>query len=323
MSETILPTGYFTHDLTQLANPIEGAPENPERLNSIELMMMAMGWGDQLKQHYAHEAKVEWVALAHDRAYIDDLALASAGNTEALRRWQEVDTPVGPLSYRAALKSVGAVLEAIDAVMSRELQNAFCAVRPPGHHASRASGGGFCYFNNVAIGALYAQQRWGLTRIAVLDYDVHHGDGTEDILGNRPGFQYYSLFQWPLYPSRLKDETPGNVIRTPLEVGSGGEKLREVVEHVWLPGLEAFHPELVILSSGFDAHSEDGMAQLKVDESDFAYLTRRVMDAAEVCCQGRIVSVLEGGYSLRSLSRSVVSHVGTLMQRTPSAKESA
>lgn len=317
-----LPTGYFTHDLTSLANPIEDAPENPDRLASIELMLMAMGFGDQLRRYEVHEAPVSVVDPAHDPAYVQRLALASAGNVEAMAAWQAVDTPVGPLSYRAALKSAGAVIEAVDAVMKHEIANAFCAVRPPGHHAGRASGGGFCYFNNTAIGALYAQTRWNLDRIAVLDFDVHHGDGTEEILGNNPHFQYYSLFQWPLYPSRLKDEVPSNVVRTPLAAGAGGEKLREVIETIWLPGLERFRPQLILLSSGFDAHVEETMAQLKMEESDFAYLTRRLMDAAEVLCEGRLVSVLEGGYSLRSLSRSVMSHIATLVhQRTEETGE--
>ncbi len=306
-------TGYFTHDLAALSNPIENAPENPDRLSSIELMMMAMGMREHLKHYSAREASMETVCLAHDRDYVERLALASAGNEEAIRAWSEADTPVTPLSYRAALKSVGAVVSAVDAVMRGEVSNAFCAVRPPGHHAGRRSGGGFCYFNNAAVGALYAQKNWGLSRIAVLDFDVHHGDGTEDILGGNPAFRYFSLFQWPLYPSRLPESTPENVTRTPLPAGSGGRELRQTIETVWLPGLERFSPELIILSSGFDAHLEDAMAQLKVDESDFAYITRRLMDAAEVCCGGRLVSVLEGGYNLRALSRSVVSHIATLM----------
>lgn len=309
------PTGYFTHDLTPLINPIENAPENPERLASIELALMAMGYGEQLKRVDVPEADVRWVRLAHAAQYIDQLALASAGNLEALSHWKSMDTPVAALSYRAALKSVNAVLQAIDQVLAGTIANAFCGVRPPGHHAGRASGGGFCYFNNVAIGALYAAEHHGLERVAVLDFDVHHGDGTEEILGGKPGFQYYSIFQWPLYPSRLARDVPANVVRSPLSPGATGADFRRIVEEVWLPGLEAFAPQLILLSAGFDAHTEELVAQLKVDESDYAYLTRRVMDAAEVCCEGRLVSVLEGGYSLRSLSRSVVSHVTTLLRR--------
>ena len=310
-----LATGYFTHDLTSLTNPIKDAPETPDRLASIELMLMAMGFGDQLRRYEVHEAPLPVVHLAHDPSYVQSLALASAGHVEALAKWQAVDTPVGPLSYRAALKSVGAVIEAIDAVMKREIVNALCAVRPPGHHAGRRSGGGFCYFNNTAIGALYAHKRWNLERVAVLDFDVHHGDGTEEILGSNPHFQFYSLFQWPLYPNRLTEVVPSNVIRVPLEAGAGGEKLREVVETVWLPGVEAFKPQLILLSAGFDGHVEEAMAQLKMEESDFAYMTGRLMDAAEVLCDGKLVSVLEGGYSLRSLSRSVMSHIATLVNQ--------
>ncbi len=306
-------TGYFTHDLTLLANPIEDAPENPDRLGAIELMLMAMGLGGKLRRYEAHEAPVEIVALAHDEAYIRELAQASAGKVEAIEALKKVDTPVGSLSYRAALKSVGAVVAAVDAVMHGELTNAFCAVRPPGHHAGRRSGGGFCYFNNTAVGALYAQKRWGLKRVAVLDFDVHHGDGTEEILADNPAFRYYSLFQWPLYPSRLAERVPSNVVRTPLPAGAGGKELRRTLEAVWLPGLESFKPELILLSAGFDAHAEETMAQLKMDENDFAYLTRRLLDAAEACCSGRLVSVLEGGYSLRCLSRSVMTHLATLV----------
>lgn len=216
---------------------------------------------------------------------------------------------------------MGAVVSAVDAVKEGKVRNAFCAVRPPGHHAGPARAGGFCYFNNVAIGALYAQLR-GFPRVAVLDFDAHHGDGTEEILAGRENLHFWSLFQWPLYPDRRMTPVPANVTQSPLAAGADGNDLKTLLEEVWIPELRSFRPDFMLLSAGFDAHNEEHMAQLKFAEMDFAYLTRRLTEEAEDLCEGRLVSVLEGGYSIRSLARSVLAHLQTLV-RTALERNSA
>ena len=203
---------------------------------------------------------------------------------------------------------------AVDAIYGRSVKNAFCAVRPPGHHASRSRASGFCYLNNAAIGALWAQKRWRAERVMVLDFDAHHGDGTEEILADRPGVRFLSLFQWPLFPHRRMEPTPSNAVLSPLPAGAGGEDIRNVVENVWLPEIDKFQPDLMILSAGFDAHCEERIAQLKAGEMDYACVTRLLVEASFAYCEGRLVSVLEGGYELRSLARSVFTHLQGLIR---------
>ncbi len=309
-----LPTGYFTHQLVELPNPLENAPESPERIEAIETRLMAGGVDDILRRVDCGPALRETVLLAHDADYLADLERASAGDAEALKRFSEPDTKVGPDTFRCAMASAGAVVRAVDELFTRTVKNAFCAVRPPGHHAWRNRASGFCYLNNVAIGALYARARYKLERIAVLDFDVHHGDGTESILAGLPQFRFFSLFQWPLFPFTRMEPTPENVVATPLAAGAEGHVLSDVVEHIWLPALEAYKPQLVLLSAGFDAHVEEHMAQLKAAEIDYARMTRRLVRAAGELCEGRLVSVLEGGYAVRSLARSVLTHIQGLVR---------
>ena len=247
---------------------------------------------------------------------VDEESWASDGDPEAQRRFSEPDTKVGPDTFRCALASAGAVVRAVDALFERSVRNAFCAVRPPGHHASRGRAAGFCYLNNVAIGALYAIRRFKLERVAIIDFDAHHGDGTEEIVAGNPKIRFFSIFQWPFYPNRRMEPTPMNVEAAPVEAGADGAVLREILETDWLPKLERFRPQFIFCSSGFDAHSEEPMAQLKATELDYAYLTRRLVEAATVVCEGRLVSVLEGGYSIGSLARSAVTHLQALL-RTP------
>lgn len=308
-----LPTGYFTHQLVNLPNPLENAPESPERIEAIETRVMLAGFDARIRRVECGPAPLEAVLLAHDEDYLDALERASAGDPEALARFTEPDTRVGPDTYDCAMASAGAVVRAVDAVFARTVKNAFCAVRPPGHHASRARASGFCYLNNAAIGALWAQKRYRLSRVMVLDFDAHHGDGTEEILAGRSAFRFLSLFQWPLFPHRRMDPQPANAILTPLAAGADGPALTRVVEEEWLPEIERFRPELMILSAGFDAHTEERIAQLKAAEVDYARLTRLLVEASCRHCEGRLVSVLEGGYALRSLARSVFTHLQGLV----------
>ncbi len=308
-------TGYFTHDCVLVPNPLSEAPECPERLNHIENNMIALGIDDRVWRVEAARAPLEAVLLAHDEEYVHRLEAASEGDSVALATFTASDTRVGKETFDVAMKSAGAVVEAIEALFAGKIRNAFCGVRPPGHHAGRHEARGFCYLNNVAIGALWAIQRGFAKRVAIVDFDVHHGDGTEEIVAGNAAIRFHSLFQWPLYPNRVMRPQPNNVVTTPMEAGADGNALADVLETVWLPSLEKFNPDLIMVSAGFDAHTEEPMAQLKMTEMDYARITRRLLDAADSLCEGRLVSVLEGGYAVRSLARSVMSHLNMLVMR--------
>jgi acetoin utilization deacetylase AcuC-like enzyme len=212
------------------------------------------------------------------------------------------------------LRSAGAGCFATDLVMRGEVQNAFCAVRPPGHHAERAKAMGFCFFNNVAVAARHALEAWGLSRVAIIDFDVHHGNGTEDILANDDRVLMASFFQHPFYPYTGTDNPAKNMVNVPVPAGTRGDKVRELVDQTWLPALDAFAPQMIFISAGFDAHREDDLGQMGLVEADYAYITRKLMDVADLHSAGRIVSALEGGYNLSALARSVAAHVRTLAQ---------
>lgn len=308
-------TGYFTHDCVLVPNPLSEAPECPERLDHIENNMIALGIDDRVWRVEAARAPLEAVLLAHDEEYVRRLEAASEGDSVALATFTAPDTRVGKETFDAAMKSAGAVVEAIEALFAGKIRNAFCGVRPPGHHAGRHEARGFCYLNNVAIGALWAIQRGFAKRVAIVDFDVHHGDGTEEIVAGNAAIRFHSLFQWPLYPNRVMTPQPNNVVTTPMEAGADGNALADVLETIWLPSLEKFKPDLIMVSAGFDAHTEEPMAQLKMTEMDYARITRRLLDAADTLCEGRLVSVLEGGYAVRSLARSVMSHLNMLVMR--------
>lgn len=308
-------TGYFTHDCVLVPNPLSEAPECPERLDHIENNMIALGIEDRVWRVEAARAPLEAVLLAHDEEYVRRLEAASEGDSVALATFTAPDTRVGKETFDAAMKSAGAVVEAIEALFAGKIRNAFCGVRPPGHHAGRHEARGFCYLNNVAIGALWAIQRGFAKRVAIVDFDVHHGDGTEEIVAGNAAIRFHSLFQWPLYPNRVTTPQPNNVVTTPMEAGADGNALADVLETIWLPSLEKFKPDLIMVSAGFDAHTEEPMAQLKMTEMDYARITRRLLDAADTLCEGRLVSVLEGGYAVRSLARSVMSHLNMLVMR--------
>ena len=220
-------------------------------------------------------------------------------------------------SAEAALRAAGAVTNAVDAVMSGEIRNGFCAVRPPGHHAERSQAMGFCLFNNIAVGALHARAAHSLARIAVVDFDVHHGNGTQDIFWNDPNLLYASTHQFPLYPgtgSRSERGVGGNIVNAPLPPGAGSDEFRAAFEEIVLPALERFSPEFVFVSAGFDAHAADPLASLRLHEDDFGWATRKIMEVADKTAAGRVVSVLEGGYDLEGLSKSAAAHVIALMR---------
>jgi acetoin utilization deacetylase AcuC-like enzyme len=228
----------------------------------------------------------------------------------------DADTSMSPGTFEAVLRAVGGAAMAADEVMAGRVQNAFCAMRPPGHHAETARPMGFCFFNTAAITARHVQQKYGVERVAVVDFDVHHGNGTQEIFWSDPTVLYCSTHQMPLYPGTGATTERGEhntIVNVPLRAGDGGEKFREAFETVILPRLSTFAPDFIVISAGFDAHMRDPLANLNLLEPDYAWVTQKIMKVADVSANGRIVSVLEGGYDLQGLARSAAAHVGALM----------
>ena len=296
----------------------QGHPECPERLDAIEDRLLATGVADALDRREAPIAALAELELAHERMHV----AALRGLTETLREdaaaggpaYAQVDpdTALNGNTWDAALRAAGAAVAATDAVMAGELENAFCAVRPPGHHACRDHAMGFCFFNNVAVAAKYALERHGLQRVAIVDFDVHHGNGTEDIVAGDDRILMVSFFQHPFYPYGGAQSHAGNLVNLPVPAYTRGMEIRELIEMMWLPRLEAHKPQMIFISAGFDAHREDDLGQLGLTEHDFAWITSRIKDVAARHGKKRIVSCLEGGYNLDALARSVEAHVRVL-----------
>lgn len=295
-----------------------GHPECPERLDAIEDRLIASGVGIALDRREAPLAGTDELALAHGRMHIAALRGLSdelleqmdAGGADHVHI--DPDTAMNRHTWEAALRAAGAALAATDAVMAGELENAFCAVRPPGHHACRDRAMGFCFLNNVAVAARYALERYGLQRVAVVDFDVHHGNGTEDILSGDDRVLMVGIFQHPFYPYSGDAPHAANMINVPVPAYTRGMAIREIVEQAWMPRLEEFRPEMVFISAGFDAHREDELGQLGMVEADYAWITEQIRQVARRHAKGRIVSCLEGGYNLDALGRSVVAHLRVL-----------
>ena len=311
-------TGYFTHPDCRRHDMGRGHPECPERLDAIEDRLLVSGVGDALDRREAPLASTELLELAHERMHVASIR----GLADELREQEDAggmdhlhidpDTAMNRHTWNAVLRAAGAALAATDAVMGGELENAFCAVRPPGHHATRGRAMGFCFFNNVAVAARYALERHGLKRVAVVDFDVHHGNGTEDILAGDERVLMVGIFQHPFYPYSGADAYADNMLNVPVPAFTKGPAIREIVEEQWLPRLEAFAPEMIFISAGFDAHREDDLGQLGLVEADYAWITQRIREVARRHAQGRIVSCLEGGYNLGALGRSVEAHLRAL-----------
>lgn len=311
-------TGYYTHAVCSKHDMGQGHPECPERLGAIQDRLLMSGLDVGLTPMEAPEAPLADIELAHDRMYV----AALRGLSERLVEEQaaggpayahlDADTAINAHTWQAALRSAGAALAATDAVLAGDLENAFCAVRPPGHHAMRKQAMGFCFFNNVAVAAKYALQRHGLKRVAVVDFDVHHGNGTEDILAGDDRVLMVSFFQHPFYPHSGTEHPASNMLNIPVPAYTKGMAVRELVETYWVPRLETFKPEMIFISAGFDAHREDDMGQMGLTEQDYAWITDRIRTIALRHAQGRIVSCLEGGYSLSALGRSVEAHIRVL-----------
>ncbi len=311
-----MSTAFITHPSFMLHEMGPYHPECPARLTAINDRMLAAGVDSRLVHYTAPAATREQIARVHSAAYIDEIDAASP--TAGLH-FIDPDTALNPHTLTAARHASGAVVMAVDLVMRGECGSAFCAVRPPGHHAERRRAMGFCLFNNVAVGAAHALAVHGITRVAIVDFDVHHGNGTEDIFQGDPRVLMASTFQYPLYPYCGVDNQAANMVNVPLPEGAGSDEFRSVVRTRWLPALDAHRPELILVSAGFDAHREDPLAGLRFTDDDFAWVTREMMAVAVRHAQGRIVSTLEGGYALSALGRSATLHVRELLAAQPAA----
>ena len=306
-----MTTLLYTHPACLDHDPGRYHPESPARLRAV-LEALDLPEFARLDRREAPEASLADIARVHPRRFIDRLlaAVPSAGHAGI-----DADTILSPESGRAALRAAGAVVAAVDAVAAGEADNAFCAVRPPGHHAEPGRAMGFCLFNNVAIGALRAREAHGLARVAVIDFDVHHGNGTQARFADDACLFYASTHQFPLYPGTgaASETGVGNIVNVPLAPMAGSAQFRSGVSREILPALDRFRPEMVLISAGFDAHKRDPLAQLMLDESDYAWVTGELLEVARRHARGRVVSTLEGGYDLAALGASAAAHVGALM----------
>jgi len=289
-----------------------GHPERPDRLRAIEQALEEERF-QALARELAPRAPLETIALAHPMEYVE--AIQEASPKEGLVQI-DADTSMSPGSFEAALRCVGGGMMAVDEVMNQKASNAFVATRPPGHHAETARPMGFCLFNNIAIAARYAQKRYGIERAAIVDFDVHHGNGSQDIFWADKTVMYCSTHEMPLYPGTGAIGERGEyntIVNAPLRAGDGGNEFREAMEIAIFPRLREFKPDILLISAGFDAHTRDPLANLNLVEADFAWVTQKLMEIADQSAQGRIVSLLEGGYDLQGLARSAAAHVTALM----------
>lgn len=304
-------TLFLTHPNCLQHNAGPGHPERPERLGAI-LKALEAPCFDELVRNDAPKCDSDTLNLVHTTGLVD--TIFSHMPTEGYVAI-EGDTVISPNSGKAALRAAGAVCNAIDRVMVGEVQNAFCAVRPPGHHAESNRSMGFCLFNNIAVGAEFARQNYGIGRIAIVDFDVHHGNGTQAIVENDGDIFFGSTHQFPLYPGTgaADEKGVGNIFNAPLAPDSGSQEFRESMESKILPALYKFNPELILISAGFDAHHKDPLSSLNLCEADFAWITEKLCQLAGEKCNGRIISSLEGGYDIGALANSTVAHVKSLM----------
>ena len=308
-----MSTAFYSHADCRLNDMGAGHPECPQRLDAIADQLLSSGLGLLLDHREAPLATLEQLQRAHSSNYVSQLReFLEQVQASGEPRHLDPDTVATPGTWRAALRAAGAAVAATEAVVRGEVSNAFCSVRPPGHHATRSETMGFCFFNNVAVGARHALDVLGLQRVAIVDFDVHHGNGTEDIIAGDERVLMCSIFQHPLYPNSGAVPMGTNMVNVPIPPYTRGLAIREMIDAMWLPRLEEFSPQMLFISAGFDGHREDDLGQLGLVEADFEWITRRVKDVADRHAGGRIVSCLEGGYALSALARSVVTHLRVL-----------
>jgi len=301
---------YFSHPDCLAHEMQPGHPERPDRLRAISSYLSATGLADDLLQREATPLAAVALESAHSTQYLQQLSdkVPREGLVAV-----DADTALGPQSLKAARLAAGAVSDAVTAVLDGTVRRAFCAVRPPGHHAEHSAAMGFCFYNSIALGVRAALQDSEIERVAVLDFDVHHGNGTVDIFKDQPQVLVCSSFQHPFYPYRYADIERDNIVNTPLPAGTTGSEFRHAIERDWLPALEKHRPQLIFVSAGFDAHKLDPLAQLELTEADFSWVSELIVNSAEQYANGRIVSALEGGYDLDALARSVHAHLEALL----------
>ncbi|MGH8659813.1 MAG: histone deacetylase family protein [Gammaproteobacteria bacterium] len=306
-----MTVAYVTHKDCLLHEMGVGHPESPARLSAIQDRLTADGRFALVCLVEAPFATNEQLSRVHDPAYVERI-MRIAPKEGVVRL--DPDTVMNPHSLNAALRAAGALVHAVDLVVRGEVTTAFCAVRPPGHHAERSQAMGFCFFNNVAVGAAHALAMPGISRVVIVDFDVHHGNGTEDIFRNEPRVLFCSSFQHPFYPGSGAYTHSHHIINMPLPAGTTGVEFREQVEARWLPALDRFRPQFVFISAGFDAHAADPLAQLLFTEEDYTWITQQMVVIAKQHAQGRLVSTLEGGYDLPALGHSAAAHIKALME---------
>lgn len=306
-----MSTAFFSHQIFEAHDTGPGHPERAERLRVIKKVISSSSY-DALIRREAPRSTLQQIAMVHDLNYVEKLM-----DLVPERGWSKIDpdTVMCPETGEATLRAVGAVIEAVDGVISGTFDNAFCAVRPPGHHAEPNHGMGFCFFNNAAIAARHAQQTHGLERVAILDFDVHHGNGTQAAFRGDKNVFFASSHQYPYYPGTgaIDEVGVGNIVNVPLESGSGSKDFRNGWSKKIFPALEAFQPEFLVISAGFDAHARDPLASINLEAEDFAWITRKLPEISGNKLNGRIISCLEGGYDLVGLGESVDAHVSELM----------
>ena len=304
-----MPVAFVTHPDCLLHEMGEEHPEAPARLRAIEAQLNYSDVGSKLLRVEAPLVTRGQLERVHDQTYLDWLeGIAPAHGQVQV----DPDTVMNPHTLRAARRSAGAAVHATELVMEGRASSAFCAVRPPGHHAERAAAMGFCFFNNVAVAAAHALEHYELERVAVVDFDVHHGNGTEDIFAQDPRVLMVSTFQHPFYPDSGVEGRSERMVNVPLAAYSPASEFRAAVTDLWLPAIDRFKPQMLFVSAGFDAHRDDQLAMLQLNDPDYVWVSERIKEAAARHAQGRIVSLLEGGYDLRALARCVVHHLEVL-----------
>lgn len=304
-----MQTLYITHPECRLHEMGEWHPESPFRLDAIGDQLISSGLQGLLVQREAVPARDEDILRVHTAAHLAYLRRMSPaqGDVEL-----DPDTVMNPHTLSAAMAAAGAGIVAVDAIMQNQAHTAFCAVRPPGHHARPSQAMGFCFFNNLAVTVAYTLEKYGFKRIAIIDFDVHHGNGTEEMFDGDDRILMCSFFQYPLFPNVCAANPGANMVNVAVPAHADGEALRDIVQTRWMPRLEAFAPEFIFISAGFDGHRDDMLGELDMLESDYAWITSRLVDLADRTAQGRVVSFLEGGYDLPALGRSVAAHIKAL-----------
>jgi acetoin utilization deacetylase AcuC-like enzyme len=308
-----MTTAFYSHPDCRGHDMGPGHPECPQRLDAIDDYLIASGLDAVIERREAPVVEMSDLGLAHSSGFVSELhdllvQVAADGGSRHI----DPDTIASPRTWAAAVRAAGAAVAATDAVIDGEIENAFCSIRPPGHHATRDQAMGFCFFNNVCVAARHALDVRGIERVAIVDFDVHHGNGTEDIIAGDERVLMASIFQHPLYPDSGTVPKGENMINVPVPPYTRGPKVRQLIEENWMERLDAFAPQMVFISAGFDAHREDELGQLGLVEADYTWITERVKAVADKHAQGRIVSCLEGGYSLGALARSVAAHLRVL-----------